>query len=409
MTAQETATGTRTGKPNRWLILALGLASQTSASSFIYGIPFLVPAIRSAENLSLAQVGVVVAAPTFGLLLTLIAWGALADRYGERIVMAIGIGGCGLLVAAAGLLVHGLTGFVLLLGLAGAGGASVNAASGRVVLGWFAPAERGRAMSVRQLAQPIGLGIASFALPLLAEHFGFRAALLLPAVLCLACSALVFTFVVDPPRPDRAPGERPRSPYRTPVLWRLHGASTLLVIPQFTISVFALEYLVTQQHWTPTGAGVFLAVVQVFGGLGRLATGYWSDKVGSRLRPMRWLAVASAAVMLLAALGDLTWEWLIVLALVAGSIITVADNGLGFTSTAELAGSAWAGRALGAQNTAQNIASTLLPPVLGLTIGATNYAVAFAAVAIFPILAIFVTPVAAETGSTARNGSTGPT
>jgi len=112
---------------------------------------------------------------------------------------------------------------------------------------------------------------------------------------------------------------------------------------------------------------------------------------------MRQLAVASAAVMLLAAVGDRTSAVLVVVAIAVGAVITVADNGLGFTATAEFAGQAWSGRALGAQNTAQNIAAALTPPLLGLVIGGSGYAVAFGVAAIFPMLAIGLTPVAAET------------
>jgi MFS family permease len=177
----------------------------------------------------------------------------------------------------------------------------------------------------------------------------------------------------------------------------VHAASALLVVPQFAISVFSLEYLVSQRHWAAAGAGVFLALIQLAGATGRLGAGWWSDRVGSRLRPMRLLAVASAAVMLLAALGNASWPWLVVLAIALGAVITVADNGLGFTSTAELAGPSWTGRALGMQNTAQNIAAAATPPLLGLVIGASNYSVAFAVVAIFPLLATGVVPVRAET------------
>jgi sugar phosphate permease len=384
------------GHRRRWLILVIGLAGQAAVSSFIYGLPFLVPNMRAAEHLSLAQAGVIVSAPTVGLLLTLIAWGAAADRYGERIVIMIGLAGCGACAVIAVLAVHGLVAFVVLLGVAGAFGSSVNAASGRVVMGWFAVHERGVAMSVRQTAQPLGVAIAAVSLPLLARGHSFRDSLLLPAGLCLLCALLVIAFVVDPPRPAAKAGVRAASPYRSPVLWRIHGASAMLVVPQFTISAFGLEYLVSTQHWLAATAGGFMAAIQAVGAVGRLGSGYWSDKVGSRLRPMRQLAVASAAVLLLAALGNATSAWLVVVAMAVGAVITVADNGLGYTATAEFAGSAWAGRALGAQNTGQNVAAALTPPLLGLLIGAGGYTIAFACVAICPLLAIAFTPVKAE-------------
>lgn len=400
------------GNGRRWLILGLGVAAQTATCSVIYGLPFLVPAMRAAAHLSLAQAGVVVSAPTFGLLLTLIAWGAAADRYGERVVIVIGMLGCGALAGAA-VAMPAITGFAVLLALAGAAGASVNAASGRVVMGWFAPHERGVAMGVRQTAQPLGVGVAALSLPSLAQAYGFRDALLLPAGLCVVCGILVAVLVVDPPRPRRPPGVTVGSPYRTPTLWRLHSASAMLVVPQFAIAAFALEYLVSVRHWAPGPAGAFLTGVQVAGALGRLGSGFWSDRVGSRLRPMRQLAVASVVVMGLAAVGDATGSWLVVLAVALAGVITVADNGLGFTATAELAGPFWAGRALGMQNTMQNIGVALTPPMLGLVIGGSDYAVAFAVAASCPLLAIGLTPVAdearrraAEAGGT--SGEPGP-
>lgn len=388
--------GTRSKR--RWGILALGHAAQTASCSFLYGIPFLVP---SMHGRSLAEAGTIVAAPSIGLLFTLIAWGAAADRYGERLVMALGLGGSGVLLVVAGVSAAspGLE-FALFL-LAGACAASVNAASGRAVLGWFSPAERGMAMGIRQTAQPLGVGVAALTLPPLAQRWGFHAAILFLAGLALVVAALVAWLVVDPPRPPKqagTPESKARSPYRRPALWRLHGASALLVVPQFAVSAFAPVYLVSVRHWGPTAAGWFLGAVQVLGAAGRLGSGYWSDRVGSRLRPMRQLAVASAAVMLLVAVGDMSWPWLVLLALVFAAVITVADNGLGFTASAELAGISWAGRAMGAQNTAQNVAASLTPPLLGLVIGDSRYALAFAVAAIFPVLAIGLTPVRAERG-----------
>ncbi|HWD06609.1 MAG TPA: MFS transporter [Amycolatopsis sp.] len=382
----------------RWFILALGLAAQTASCAFLYGLPFLVPAMRTADHLTLAEAGTVVAAPSIGVLLTLIGWGAAADRYGERLIMALGLGVSGLLLVYAAVWFHPVG---LLFGLflvAGACTASVNAASGRVVMGWFSKSERGVAMGIRQTAQPLGVGVAAVGLPPLAAHWGFQAALLLPAGLAIVVASLVALFVLDPPRPPRpaAGVEKPPSPYRKPWLWRVHGASALLVVPQFAVSAFAPVYLVSQHQWTPAQAGVFVAVAQVLGALGRLASGWWSDRVGSRLGPMRQLAFASCAVMLLVALGDVTWLWLVLAALVLAAVVTVADNGLGFTASAELAGAAWSGRAMGAQNTAQNIAASLTPPLLGLVIGDSRYALAFVLAAIFPALAITVVPVRAE-------------
>jgi MFS family permease len=390
----------------RWVILAIGVIAQAAASAFIYGVPFLVPTLRDTLGLSLAQVGVYVAAPTVGLLCTLIAWGAAADRWGERVVMASGLAVAGLDIAALVAVTHRAphppTPLLLaLLVVGGAGGASVNAASGRMVMGWFPPTERGMAMGIRQTAQPLGVGLAGLSLPTLAHHLGAFPAMVAPGGLCLLSAVGVTAFAPDPPRAPRRPGEaRPRSPYRSWLLPRVHAASALLVVPQFAVSAFTVEYLVHQRHWGTAAAGAFAAAMQLAGAAGRIGSGAWSDRVGSRLRPMRQLAVAAALVLLVFALGDvLTAHWLAWVApaaLAVGAVVSVADNGLGYAVTAEIAGPSWSGRALGTQNTGQNVFAALAPVTLGSIIGGSGYAVGFAVAAIAPLIAIGVTPVRTE-------------
>lgn len=382
----------------RWLMLLLGWFAQVASCGFLYGIPSLIPALRQQEAFSLSGAGAVAAAPVIGLTVALIGWGALVDRFGERFVLAIGLGLSAVLIVVAVWLVHGVAALVTLLGLAGATAASVNAASGKLVLGWFGAAERGRAMAFRQTAQPVGVALSALGLPALGAAQGFRIALLLPACLMLLATVLVATFARDPSTDGTAAARgSAASPYRgSSVLPRLHAASTLLVVPQFAISAFALEYLVREGRWSPLAAGALVAAFQLAGAGGRIGAGWWSDHVGSRLRPMRTLAVACAAVLLLFSLGDLLAPWLAIVALGLGAIVTVADNGLAFASVAEIAGPRWAGRALGAQNAAQNISASLTPPLLGALIGMTGYGWGFVFASLFPLLAIFATPVARE-------------
>jgi sugar phosphate permease len=380
----------------RWTILAVGTFGQAATCCFLYGIPMLVPALR-AEGISLFGASLLVSAPMVGLLLTLIAWGAVADRYGERIVIVTGVGiAAGLLAVAA--FVPGTVALGALLVLAGAFAASVNAASGRVVMGWFPIGERGLAMGTRQTAQPIGVALAALGLPPLAHAYGAHRALLFPALLCAVAAALVLLFVTDPRRPARAPSALPvRSPYRGSTdLPRVHLASAMLVVPQFAVSAFTLVYLVGERGWDPGTAGRLIFGFQVAGAVGRVVSGVWSDRVGSRLRPMRQLAVASAALMALIAVGAATGSMVVVLAFGVAAIVTVADNGLAYVSVAEFAGQEWAGRALGVQNTVQNLAAVLTAPLLAAAIGETRYALGFALVAVCPLLAVPLTPVRAE-------------
>ena len=377
-------------------MLAVGTFAQAATCAFLYGIPMLVPALR-AEGLTLFHASLLVSAPVVGLLLTLIAWGALADRYGERIVIMTGVGAAAVLLGVAAY-VPGTVGLGVVLALAGAAGASVNAASGRMVMGWFPVHERGLAMGTRQTAQPLGVALAALVLPSLARAHGAHRALLFPAALCLVAAVLVVLLVRDPERPARAAGAEPaRSPYRgSRTLARIHCSSALLVVPQFAVAGFTLEFLVSQRHWDAAAAGRVVFAFQAAGALGRIASGLWSDRVASRLRPMRQLAVASAVLMGVIALGAATGSWIVLLGFGFGAVVTVADNGLAYVAVAEVAGREWSGRALGVQNTVQNVAAVATPPALAAIVGHSHYALGFALVAIPPLLAIPFTPVRDE-------------
>jgi sugar phosphate permease len=189
---------------------------------------------------------------------------------------------------------------------------------------------------------------------------------------------------------------RAPSPYRQPILWRIHAASALLVVPQFAVATFALVFLVDARGWDATAAGRLLAVAQLCGAASRLGAGYWSDRVGSRMRPMRILAVSTGVGLLSLAVAAATGSPVAVPVLLACAVVSVSTNGLAFTAVAEYAGPAWAGRALGIQNTGQNALAAATPPVLALAIGSIGFGASFAVVGAFPVVAAALVPVGAE-------------
>lgn len=381
--------------PRRWLMLAASTLAQAAAAVMIHGPAFLIPVLHDTRSMSLAQAGVVAAAPTVGVMLTLVLWGLVTDRRGERFVLLTGL----VATAAAGALAA-LVESTWLLGatlfLAGAAAASTGSASGRVVVGWFPPHRRGLAMGIRQMAQPVGVGIAAVTIAVLAESYGVGAALWVPVAAAALAAVVVAAVVVDPPRPDHRVAAA-ANPYRQDsYLARIHAVSVLLVVPQFLVWTFALVWLVQDRGWSAAAAGSLVAATQVLGALGRIAAGQLSDMVSSRLRPLRWVAVAAAAAMALLGLSaGLDWGVAVAL-MVLATVITVADNGLAFTAVAERSGPSWSGRALGLQNTAQYLTASAVPPVAGLAVTHWGYPVAFALSALFPVAAIALVPVREE-------------
>ncbi len=376
-------------------MLAVSTSAQAAASITINGPAFLIPVLHERRGLSLAEAATVAAAPLIGVMLTLVLWGIVVDRYGERFVLLAGL----LSTSAAGFLAmfaeETVTLFFALL-LAGAAAASTSSASGRVVAGWFPPNRRGTAMGIRQMAQPVGLGIAAVTVATIAERHSIAAALWVPALTALAAALAVALVLIDPPRPDVHP-TLVANPYKDDgYLARIHTVSVLLVIPQGLIWIFSFAYLVTARDWSTGAAGTLIAVAQLLGALGRIVAGALSDRVASRMRPLVWISITAAVTMALLGLADWQDSGLAVLLIVVANVVTVADNGLAFTAVAERAGPFWSGRALGVQNTAQYLTASALAPVAGFAIAHWGYAATFAICAAFPLLAVPLVPAHGE-------------
>ncbi|VFA98859.1 MFS transporter [Nocardia cyriacigeorgica] len=386
-----TATTPQVDAFRRWAMLGLGVFAQASSAVFVHGVPFLLPALTD-RGMPLATAGLLVAMPTVGLVCTLIAWGYVVDRIGERKVLVAGP----LLMFVAGAAAATTSSYPalgVLLFLGGVGAASTNGASGRVIVGWFPPHRRGLAMGIRQTAQPLGVGVGAVAIPLVAGAHGVAAAILVPASMAAVAAVGCLAGIVDPPRPKGSAADR-ANPYRgSTTLLRIHAVSVLLVFPQATVWTFALLWLHRDIGWSLPAAGALVTATQLLGAAGRIGAGAWSDRVGSRLGPLR--SVAIAAVLTMAALALAAWAqwwWLAIPLLVIASVVTVSDNGLAFTAVAEIAGPYWSGRGLGIQNTGQNLVLAIVPPVFGALITHAGFPATYLAAAALAVIAIPLVP-----------------
>ncbi|HZB47540.1 MAG TPA: MFS transporter, partial [Mycobacteriales bacterium] len=284
----------------RWVVLVVGVVAQAAFSAVSTGLPAVAPALRAHYGLSIAQLGVALAAAVTGMVVTMLGWGMLADRVGERLVMSAGLfaaAGCVLLAAR----VDGAVPLIATLGLAGMFGASVNAASGRAVAGWFPPAERGMAMGVRQSALPLGGALAAVTLPSVAGRDDAPRALLVLAAVC-AVGALAAAVGMRDPAPEPRPGGADREvadphPLRDGRIWRLAAVSFALVVPQLALLSFVALYLHDERGLSPVAAGAVLGGIQITGAVARIVAGVASDRRGARLPLLRRLAMAVLAAL----------------------------------------------------------------------------------------------------------------
>lgn len=367
-------------------MLAAGTAAQTSFSAVIVGLPVLAPTLKDAHDLSLLQVGVVLDALWIGTLLTLLPWGVLADRVGERLVLATGLVACAVALVGAGYAAS-FESLILLVGLAGAAGASVNAASGRAVMQWFPAAERGFALGVRQTAIPVGGLISALVLPALA----LRSAFVFLAALCVA--GAVFGVAVIREREGAAEDDvlEPRglgATLRDHRLWLLCGASSFYLVAQLAITGFLVLFFHEERGLTTAAAAGVLAGVQVVAAAMRIGGGRWSDRLGSRIRPLRLVGVGSAITLAVAVVLLSAPLPLLIASFILAGGLSMSWNGLSFTAAAEIAGRARAGAALGMQQSALAAAGAIVPPAFAAIVAASSWRLGFALSAAFPLAGV---------------------
>jgi sugar phosphate permease len=368
------------------VILAAGTLAQASFSTASVGLPALAPAIRAHYRLSLSETGVVLAAIGIGMLFTLLPWGFAADRFDERVVIAIGLVGAGVAFGGAA----ETTGFGALVGAliaAGALGASVNAASGRAIMGWFPPGELGIALGIRQTAIPIGGALGASVLPILG---GTRPAFFALGGACIAGAIVATAFMRSSPsaEPELELTDVGR-PLHDRRMWLLGGGTALFLTAQIGITGFVVLFLHDHRHVSTHTAAALLASINVVAIGARIGSGRISDRMHTRLRPLRVIGVAlAAATAAVAVLVDAPLAVLVPAFAVAG-VLSMAWNGLAFAAAAEAAGASRTGAALGFQQTMLGVVVAAAPPAFAAA-AATSWRLAFALAAVGPVVGVLL-------------------
>ncbi|MBS0342110.1 MAG: MFS transporter [Proteobacteria bacterium] len=360
---------------HRWKVLAAGVAANAAFSTAFSGIPMTAVLMRSGYRLDEAALGLVLGLMGLGIAVSELPWGLLTDKWGDRPVLLAGLGATAAALFALALLAAPGPDHVPQLAWLGAGlllvgifGGSVNGASGRAVMRWFADGERGLAMSIRQTAVPLGGGIGALLLPATALRFGFGAMYGLLGALCVLGALLAAAWVHEP-RADAATKSMPKPestaqarPMRDRRVWRLVAGIGILCAPQFAVLSFGTVFLHDVGHVGLMATSATMTCVQLGAMAMRVWSGHWTDR--RRNRPAYLRACSALTVLLFAALGmaampgegvlagsSLACAALVGLVAVSGICVS-AWHGVAYTELATLSGAGRTGTALGMANTA---------------------------------------------------------
>jgi len=366
-------------------VLAAGTGAQAGFSSITFAVAVMAPDLRDRYDLSLTQIGVVLAAEWIGLTVAMLPWGFAADRYGERATLAVGLVACSGFLAAAAFAPDFRT-LVALLTLAGVAGGSVQSGSGRAVMRWFGAHERGLALGVRQTAVPIGGFVAALVLPLLdgpREGFLFLAAFVLAGAVA---GAVVLRSRPDSELPETIEVEATLRDVRLLLLCGISGA---YVVAQVVLMGFIVLYLHEERGLSAGAAAAALAVSQVAAAVLRIGVGRWSDVTGSRTRPLRDIGLAMTASIALVAVTASAAGGVAAVVLVAATAVSMAWNGLSFTMAAELGGRR-SGAAIGLQQTVLAASGVGAPVAFAALVSWTSWQAAFSVAAVLPLAGVWL-------------------
>lgn len=364
------------------------MGAQFGAAALPLGFPSLGPMLRADFGLSLFWLGVLLVAPTAGLAAASFAWGSLSDRWGERRVIAMGMSTAAAIDGAAS-----IVGSPWLLGgamvMAGAAGAAAPAASGKAVVGWFPPHERGLALSLRHTAPMAGGAFSAAMLPLAASAGGLRAAFWFLAAVTLAGALVALLIAAPPETPAAAPTTPAPTLTRSSLFWTIALAGSLVAVGQGILTRFLPEYLHSERDWSEAAAGAALAATLLSAAVLRVFAGIRSDRHGRRVLTLRNQAAAAAVALVVAAVAQPAPSLVAAILLITAAALTMAGNGVAWAAVIDMFPDR-PGAALGLYSAILVAVITAAPPLFGAGVGDLSLGTAFGIVALFPLAGFFV-------------------
>jgi sugar phosphate permease len=152
-------------------------------------------------------------------------------------------------------------------------------------------------------------------------------------------------------------------------MWLLGTGTGLYLTAQIGITGFVVLFLHEHRHVSAHAAAAVLASIEVLAIAARIGSGTVSDRLGSRLGPLRAIGIVLALfTACVAAATDAPLAVLVPLFLVAG-VLSMAWNGLAYASAAEMAGATRTGAALGFQQTLLGVMVAGAPPLVAFVAG----------------------------------------
>ncbi|MCG7313963.1 MFS transporter [Priestia flexa] len=290
----------------RWVILMIATFAQTCATFVNYGIGPLATFCREVYNLSQFQTGLIVSAVNVGPIFSMLIFGNIMDKHGERWIVGIG----SIFLGFSMLILIPINEYVYLLivllfvgiwyGTAQPGGSSA-------IIHWFPKNKnRGLAMGIRQTGIPLGGALASTTLPFFFYNYGLSAAKLTQAVVAII-GGLVFLLFYK----DHGMNKQRQQSYsffekinkikRKSNLYPVFFIGISMISLQLIILAHLMSYLSSTLNISLSISGIFLSFALIGGALGRILLAWISDNLfnGDRSKPLQFTILLTVFTLII--------------------------------------------------------------------------------------------------------------
>jgi sugar phosphate permease len=302
-----------------WVILVVATIVVSGALGLArFGYTAVLPEMQKGLGLDNTQAGVIASSNLFGYLLLAVTGGAMAARFGPRLVISVGMAvvGIGMLLTGAA---DGFSGAMFWRGLTGIGSGASNVPVMALLSAWFAPRRRGLAAGIGVAGSSVALIVVGPTVPRVLTLFGengWRATWVIFGLAGLAIAVLAAFMLRNRPSelglsPLGAPADEPRPAlhrgpvewsrvYKSAIVWRTGVVYMAFGFSYIIYMTFFKKYLVAEAGYSQGAAGNLFMLMGWFSLLCGLIWGHVSDIAGRRAALIIVYVIQAAAFVLFA-------------------------------------------------------------------------------------------------------------
>lgn len=380
----------------RWVILLVATLSQTAATFVTYGMGPVASFYQMEWHLTSFQTGLIVSAINIGPIFSMLLFGYLMDKKGEKQIIGWG----SILLGLSALLlipVNHYTTLLIVLIVVGIWYGSAQTGGSTAIVKWFPNKHRGLAIGIRQTGIPIGGALASIVLTYLYQHHHLSSVHLAQGLMAVG-GGLLFLLLYKEPK-QHATATAPLIPFKEKMrairhnraLYPLFFVGMVMMSLQMIIIAHFMSYLHHEGGYTLTEAGRYLSLILLGGMLGRMVLAWMSDQYFAQKREPLLVLVMVATFLMVGCLPFVIHsKGLMIIFCSVFGFLALGWYSIYITCVTEQSDSQAVGLTVSAALTINQFFIVLAPTVYGLLVAVfSSYQLALDVIAVMVILGAF--------------------